>query len=124
MPYTITWLEETVIIDFTGDVTTQEIREHGIEVNADPRFETVHKRISNCSKITSIDANKTDLKIFGFIDKNVSKYVPHAHMAVVSTHDTIRVNTEQYKDAFGSGNWKIQLFPTLTEALAWIPEEA
>ena len=66
MPYNITWLERTVIINFFGDVTTQEIREHGIEINADPRFQEVQKRISNCSKIESIDANNTDLKIFGF----------------------------------------------------------
>ena len=78
MPYRITWLEQTVIIDFLGRVTTQEIREHSRKVNEDPRFPTVKKRISNCLKAESVEAGLMDVKIFGFIDKEVSHHTPNA----------------------------------------------
>jgi hypothetical protein len=122
MPYKITWLDTTVIIDFSGDVTTQEIREHGQEINDDPRFAKIHKRISNCLQIQSIDANASDIKIFGFIDNKISELAPSAHLAVVSTNEQIKTNTEHYKQAFGSGNWKIELFASVAQALAWDPE--
>lgn len=122
MPYKITWLDSTVIIDFFGDVTTQEIREHGMKVNDDPRFKNVRKRISNCSKIKTINASSSDLKIFGMIDHNVAALAPSAHMAVVSRAVQIKRNTELYRDAFGDGNWKIELFDTVSDALAWDPE--
>ena len=121
MPYKITWMDTTVIIDFSGDVTTQEIREHGIEVNDDPRFKNIKKRISNCSQIQSINASSSDIKIFGFIDNKISAMAPSANMAVVSTHEQIKANTEDYKKAFGDGQWKIELFPSITQALAWDP---
>jgi hypothetical protein len=122
MPYKITWLDTTVIIDFTGDVTTQEIREHGQEINNDPRFKNIHKRISNCSKIKSIDANSSDIKIFGFIDNKVSEAAPTANLAIVTTNEQVKTNTEHYKQAFGSGNWKIELFTSVAQALAWDPD--
>ena len=123
MPYKITWMDTTVIIDFSGDVTTQELREHGIEINDDPRFKNIKKRISNCSHIQSIDANSSDIKIFGFIDNKISEMAPSAHMAVVGTDERIKANTEQYKQAFGAGLWQIELFPSITQALAWDPEQ-
>lgn len=122
MPYKITWMDSTVIIDFSGDVTTQEIREHGMEVNDDPRFQSIKKRISNCSQIHSINANSSDIKIFGFIDNKISAMAPNAHMAVVSSSEQIKANTDDYKKAFGDGQWKIELFPTIAQALAWDPE--
>ena len=121
MPYKVSWLEKTVVADFYGDVTVEEIRDHGREINSDSRFKSVTKRISNCSKITSIDANTTDIKIFGFIDKDISKYAPGAHMAVVSELEDIKSNTAEYKAAFGQGSWKIELFSTIGDALAWDP---
>ncbi|ARN75634.1 hypothetical protein [Oceanicoccus sagamiensis] len=123
MPYKITWLDQTVIADFYGDVTVQEIRDHGREVNNDLRFKKVSKRISNCSAITSINASTTDLKIFGFIDHDAARYAPDAHMAVVTEHPSIIQNTAQYKAAFGDGSWKIKLFPSIGEALAWDPDQ-
>jgi hypothetical protein len=122
MPYKITWLDTTVIIDFSGDVTTQEIREHGQEINDDPRFKNIRKRISNCSQIQSIDANASDIKIFGFIDKKISKIAPNAHLAIVTTNEQLKTNTEHYKQAFGSGSWKVELFESISQALAWNPE--
>ena len=122
MPYKITWLDTTVIIDFSGDVTTQEIREHGQEINDDPRFKNIRKRISNCSQIQSIDANASDIKIFGFIDNKISNTAPNAHLAIVTTSEQVKTNTEHYKEAFGSGSWKIELFESISQALAWNPE--
>jgi hypothetical protein len=122
MPYKITWLDTTVIIDFSGDVTTQEIREHGQEINDDPRFKNIRKRISNCSKIQSIETTASDIKIFGFIDKKISKIAPNAHLAIVTTNEQVKTNTEHYKQALGSGSWKVELFESISQALAWNPE--
>ena len=71
-----------------------------------------------------MNANSSDLKIFGFIDNKISELAPSGQMAVVSTDEQIKTNTEQYRQAFGSGSWKIELFASVAQALAWDPEAA
>jgi hypothetical protein len=122
MPYKITWLEKTVLIDFFGNITVQEIIDQAAEINADLRFEDVHKAIYNCLKIKATDINKSDLKIIGFNDSTFSKYPPKAHRAFVISHDGMKITTGYYQDALDSGEWKLEVFDTLSGALAWVPD--
>lgn len=122
MSYSMTWLEKILIIDFSNDVTVQEIREHAAEINSDPRFEDIQKIIYNFLKIKSTDINSSDVKIFSLMDTDGSKNVPHAHRAFVSNSNDLKLYVERYKEGLGSGYWNIQLFDTLTEAMSWVPD--
>lgn len=89
-----------------------------------PALKTFASEFQIRSPIQSINANSNDIKIFGFIDNKTAELAPSAHMAVVSTDEQIKTHTEQYKQAFGSGSWKIELFTSVALALAWDPESA
>lgn len=122
VPYKITWLERTVVVDFFGDVTLEEVREQGRKVNADLRLDSTKKRILNCSRVDSLETSAADLKIFAFIDSDVAKSASGIHLAVVGKGGQIEANTADYREAYGSGNGQVKLFNSIGEALAWDPE--
>lgn len=121
MPYKVTWLEQTVIVDFQDHISLQELRDHSEEVCGDPRFNNLKKRIFNCDKIESIDADPVDLKILAYSDKAQVQRNPDAHIAIVTSNDIIRGNTDCYRSALGPNTWSIEIFPTIARALAWKP---
>lgn len=121
MPYKLDWLDDLVIIEFSGQVSLDELMEADNRVSGDPRFDNLKKRICNCTDITKAKFASHDLKVLAHVGRAAATSNARAHVAIITTDPAVRKNANLYKKSFGANSWQISIFDSISDAIAWAP---
>ncbi len=122
MAHSISWLEQTVIIKFSGTIGISELHSTYSQLNADPQSAKPHKRIVNFLGVKKLELKDLDIKVFAFKTIDNSTENPNISIALVMRPGYQHKGIDFYIDMLKQGPWSAARFNTVNEALQWQPD--
>ena len=119
MAYTIKWGNNSVLVNYHGNVTINEIFEVTGLITGDLRYQTLTHITSNFSEVTSYTISESDINNLSTLNTIPSILNPNIKLAVVSNKNNIQGMVMKYIDFMKVNEWEIRLFNTLEESQKW-----
>lgn len=115
----------TLIVQYSGRVTGQELVESSLKKSGDDRFDDLQFIIADWTHIHEVDITPEDVKTLVACLRSISKINPHAMNATAIKQDeTGNALVAWYKFLADDLSWKIGIFHTVEEARAWCAQKA
>lgn len=121
MKYIVTWEDELVCVDYSGEIENQDIQEVHLKLNGDERFYDCHYFILNISKCDLKKVSVPDLFLVVATDIGASKTNTNMKVAMVATHPNNIEKATEYIEQFRihKSPWKFKILPSIKKAHEW-----
>lgn len=119
MPYRITWEEHGIHVRYTGIVTTEEVLAYATEVQGDARFDDIRYSLNDFSACEGVVSSQPALELLAAGDNGAAASNPRVKIAVVTDRQDVIDTVRAYLE-IGLSRYPLRIFPTLTEARAWV----
>lgn len=119
MPYDITWEEKGVLRRYFGHLSGAELIRAVVEVEADPRFDSIRYVLNDFLDVDSIAVSDEDIMEISALDGAAQLSNPRIRVAVVTQDEDMRRHTESYA-ASGLHGYPTRVFTNQVQARAWL----
>lgn len=119
MNYKLIWEPRGVLIQFSGEISINDIYKASIAYQGDFRYDDLSYVIADYSQITRCTARPEDIDNIWAIDTGAKLSNPSIKKAIVTTSDDVIQLASRYKNNQSSA-FVVKVFPTQDEARAWI----
>lgn len=119
MGYEVRWEARGAIKRFFGDVSGTDMIRPVVEIEADPRFDTLKYVINDFLAATSVSARTDDVDYVAAADAGAARTNPDILVAVVTTSPDVIAMTTQYTTS-NLDIYPLRLFETVADARGWI----
>jgi hypothetical protein len=120
MPYKITWETKGVIWAFHGTITGQDGVKANQAIYGDPRFDSLRYGIVDLSRAKQFNLSGEDVETAAALDEAATLINPRLVVAIVADEKEALKFAEIYKSAMSETSWKVEIFPSMEEAEAWV----
>lgn len=118
MSYQLVWENRGVIKRFSGDVTSTDLLQSGIDIQADERFDRLRYVVNDFTGISGLSFTATDIEEISAIDHAASHFNKQLRLAVITTHPDIIALATQYASS-DFNIYPFRIFSDFQEGYAW-----
>ena len=122
MKYVFEWMDDNPHVIFFGDIDFASINEATERIYGDPRLDNMKYIICNLDYVVKLSLNAEELKIISVLDRYIYPYNQHLKIAGVSKDQKIREMVLKYIESMKDLKWKLKIFSSFDDALAWCQE--
>ena len=120
MPYEIRWMTDGVLWTFSGVLTGGDAIQANLDIYGDPRFDDLAYQIVDISNVEQFKLESDELETTAAMDEAAALSNPRLIVAVVAPEGEALQVAETYRSAMRPSSWKVEIFPTMAEATAWV----
>ena len=122
MNYVYEWIDDNPHVIFFGDINFTLINEATERLYGDPRLDNMKYIICNFDKVEKFSLDPEELKIIMVLDRYIYPYNQHLKIAGITKDQKIREMVLKYIEAMKDLKWKLKIFSSLDDAMAWCQE--
>ena len=122
MNYVFEWIDDNPHVAFFGNVDYALINEATERIYGDQRLDNMKYLICNLENVESLSLDPVEMKIISVLDRYIYPYNQHLKIAGVVKDQKIREMILKYMEDMKDLNWKIKIFSSFNDALAWCQE--
>lgn len=119
MAHTLTWQQNGLLRDFSGQISPEEILKSNFDLHVDPRFEEIKYVINDFTKVTDLSVNKDHTKIYASTDDVISDSKGKLKIAIIAVEDGHIALAKNYRAEMKNKNFVCEIFNNAEEAQAW-----
>lgn len=121
MSYELIWETKGVVKRFFGHLTSDELLDAGVKVEADARFVNLQYVINDFLACTGLSVHPVVVDHIAVLDRAASHTNPNIRISLVATLPEIIAAANQYALS-NLHPYSTRIFSTLEDARAWVVE--
>jgi hypothetical protein len=123
MGYDIRWQHRGVVKRFHGRLTSEDMLQSVVDIEADPRFDDLRWVINDFLAVTEVACHAEVVDDISAIDAAAAMSNPHIRIAVVTDSPAITAMATQYAES-DMNAYPTRIFPTFDDATDWLDESS
>ncbi len=117
MPCKVSWENNELIWEFSGDISTEEFHEINSGPYGDPKWDNLKCLIADFKNVKSLDLPELEVQLIQAMDRAASMSNAHLKIATITNSKSIKKIAEFY----GSDSpWECGIFETVEQARSWL----
>ena len=117
MPCKVTWEDNELIWELSGDISTEEFLKINSDPYGDPRLDDLRYLIVDFINVKSIDLPEKKIMQIQGMDEAAAMSNPHLKIAFIANTEETRKIAEFYG---ADSPWECGIFETVEEARSWL----
>lgn len=117
MPCKVTWKDEELMWELSGDISTEEFHQINSDQYGDPKWDSLRYLIADFRQVKNIDLPELELLAIQAMDKAAALSNPYLKIASIADTEETRKIAEFYGE---DSPWECGIFKTVEEARNWL----
>jgi hypothetical protein len=117
MPCKVTWKDNELVWELSGDISTEEFHKINSDQYGDPRWDSLKYLIADFRNVKSIDLPDEEVMLIQAMDKAAALSNPYLKIASIANTEETRKTAEFYAE---DSPWECGVFETVEDARSWL----